>query len=155
MKKHAYIPDGYNAVMPALAIKDAASAIKWYQKVFDATEKMVLKNPDNTIAHGEIMIGDTVVMVSEENPQYNKSPKTLNGNSVNLCIYVQNVDTVVQKAIDNGSKLLIPVEDQFYGDRSGRIEDPFGYIWVVSTHIKDVSVEEMKKIMDEWVQQQA
>src|SRR6476619_4585761 len=155
MKTHAYIPNGYNAVMPALAIKEAASAIKWYQKVFDATEKMLLKNPDNTIAHGEIMIGDTVVMVSEENPQYNKSPKTLNGNSVNLCIYVPDVDTVVQKAIDNGAKTLIPVADQFYGDRSGRIEDPFGYICIVSTHIKDVSEEEMKKIMDEMMQQQA
>ena len=155
MKKHAYIPEGYNAVMPALAIKDAASAIKWYQKVFGATEKMLMKSPDDTIAHGEITIGDTVVMVSEENPQYNKSPKTLNGNSVNLCVYVQDVDTVVQKAIDNGAKVLIPVADQFYGDRSGRIEDPFGYIWIVSTHIKDVSEDEMKKIMDEMMQQQA
>jgi len=152
MKKHAYIPKGYNAVMPALAVKDAASAIKWYQKVFGATEKMVLKNPDNTIAHGEITISDTVVMVSEENPQYNKSPKTLNGNSVNLCMYVQDVDTVVKKAIENGARVLIPVEDQFYGDRSGRIEDPFGYIWIVSTHIRDVSEEEMKKIMDEMMQ---
>jgi len=122
------------------------------QKVFDAAEKMVLRNLDNTIAHGEITIGDTVVMVSEENPQYNKSPKTLNGNSVNLCIYVQDVDTVVQKAIENGARVLIPVEDQFYGDRSGRIEDPFGYVWIVSTHIRDVSEEEMKKIMDEMMQ---
>jgi PhnB protein len=153
MKKHAYIPEGYNAVIPALAVKDAVSAIRWYQKVFDAAEKMLLKNPDNTIAHGEITIGDTVVMVSEENPKYNKSPKTLNGNSVNLCIYVEDVDAVVQKAIDNGAKVLIPVNDQFYGDRSGRIEDPFGYIWIISTHIKDVSEEEMKKMMDEMMQQ--
>ncbi len=155
MKKHAYIPEGYNAVMPALAIKDAASAIKWYQKVFGAIEKMLMKSPDDTIAHGEITIGDIVVMVSEENPQYNKSPKTLNGNSVNLCVYVQDVDAVIQKAIDNGATILIPVQDQFYGDRSGRIEDPFGYIWIVSTHIKDVSEEEMKKIMDEMMHQQA
>jgi PhnB protein len=116
MKKHTYIPEGYNAVMPALAFKDAASAIKWYEKVFDAKEKMLLRNPDNTVGHGEITIGDTLVMVSEENPQYNKSPKTLNGNSVNLCMYVPDVDAVVQKAIDNGAKLVMPVEDQFYGE---------------------------------------
>jgi len=112
----------------------------------------IKKNPDNTIAHGEIIIGDTVVMVSEENPHYNKSPKTLNGTPVNLCVYVPDVDTVVQKAIENGARVLIPVEDQFYGDRSGRIEDPFGFIWIVSTHIRDVSEEEMKKIMDEMMQ---
>jgi PhnB protein len=155
MKKHAYIPEGYNAVMPALAIKNATAAIEWYEEVFGAKEKMRFNNPDGTIAHSEITIGDTVVMVSEENPQYNKSPKTLNGNSVNLCVYVQDVDAVVKKAIDSGANILIPVADQFYGDRSGRIEDPFGYIWIVSTHIKDVSEEEMKKAMDEMMQQQA
>src|SRR6266487_4780223 len=108
MKKHAYIPEGYNAVMPALAIKDAASAIKWYQKVFGATEKMLMKSPDDTIAHGEITIGDTLLMVSEENPQYNKSPKTLNGNSVNLAIYVPDADAVIKKAEENGAKVLMP-----------------------------------------------
>lgn len=114
---------------------------------------MRFDNPDKTVAHAEITIGDNVIMLSEENPQYNKSPKTLNGNSVNLCIYVPDVDATVQKAVDNKAKLIMPAEDQFYGDRSGRIEDPFGYIWIISTHVKDVSEEDMKKAMEEMAQQ--
>jgi PhnB protein len=155
MNKYSYIPEGYNAVIPALAFKGADAAIKWYVNVFRAKEKMRFDNPDKTVAHAEITIGDCVVMVSEENAQYNKSPKTLNGNSVNLCIYVPDVDATVQKAIDNNARLIMAVEDQFYGDRSGRIEDPFGYIWIISTHVKDVSEAEMKKAMEEMSQQQA
>ena len=155
MNKNSYIAKGYQAVIPALAFKGADRAINWYVDVFGAKEKMRFDNPDKTVAHGEITIGDCVVMVSEENPEYNASPQTLNGNSVNLCIYVPDVDATIKKALDNDAKLLIPAEDQFYGDRSGRIEDPFGYIWIISTHVKDVSEEEMKKAMDEWMQQQA
>jgi PhnB protein len=153
MNKYSYIPEGYNAVSPALAFKGADDAIKWYKDVFGAKEKMRFDNPDKTVAHAELIIGDSVVMLAEENPQYNKSPKTLNGNSVNLCIYVPDVDKTIQRAIDNSAKVLIPAKDQFYGDRSGRIEDPFGYIWIISTHIKDVSEEEMKKAMEEMMQQ--
>jgi len=149
MNKVSYIPEGYNAVIPALAFKGADAAIKWYVNVFGAKEKMRFDNPDGTIAHAEITIGDNVIMLAEENPEYNSSPKTLKGNSVNLCIYLPDVDAVVKKATANGAKLLMPVEDQFYGDRSGRIEDPFGYRWIIATHIKDVSEEEMKKAMRE------
>ena len=149
MNKYSYIPEGYNAVIPALAFKGADAAIKWYINVFGAKEKMRFDNPDKTVAHAEITIGDCVVMISEENPQYNSSPKTLGGNSVNLCVYVPDVDAVIQKAVDNGAGLIMPAKDEFYGDRSGRLEDPFGYRWIVSTHIKDVSEEEMKKAMDE------
>jgi PhnB protein len=92
-------------------------------------------------------------MVSEENQQYNTSPQTLKGNSVNLCIYVPDVDDVLKKAVHNGATLIAPAKDEFYGDRSGRIEDPFGYRWIISTHIKDVSQEEMKKAMDEMMAQ--
>jgi len=148
MNKYSYIPEGYNAVIPALAFEGADAAIKWYVNVFGAKEKMRFDNPDKTVAHAEITIGDNVIMLSEENPQYNKSPGTLKGNSVNLCIYVPDVDATVQKAVDNKAKLIMPAEDQFYGDRSGRIEDPFGYIWIISTHVKDVSEEEMKKAME-------
>ena len=155
MNKYSYIPEGYNAVIPALAFQGADDAIKWYVNVFGAKEKMRFDSPDKTVAHGEITIGDCVVMVSEENPQYSKSPKTLNGNSVNLCIYVPDVDATIQKAVDNKARLIMHAEDQFYGDRSGRIEDPFGYIWIISTHVKDVSEEEMKKAMEEMMQQQA
>ncbi len=149
MSEYSYIPEGYNAVIPALAFKGAGDAIKWYKIVFGAKEKMRFDNPDGTIAHAELIIGDSVMMLSEENPQYNKSPKTLSGNSVNLCIYVPEVDKTIEKALDNKAKLIMPAEDQFYGDRSGRIEDPFGYIWIIATHIKDVSEEEMKKAMKE------
>lgn len=155
MSKNSYIPTGYNAVIPALAFNGADAAIKWYKNVFGAKEKMRLDGPGGTVAHAEITVADNVIMLSEENPQYNSSPKTLRGNSVNLYIYVADVDAVIKKAVDNGSKLLIPATDQFYGDRSGRIEDPFGYVWIISTHIKDVSEEEMKKAMDEMAQQPA
>jgi len=149
MKKYSYVPEGYNAVSPSLAFKGADRAIEWYKKIFDAKEKMRLDNPDKTIAHAELAIGDSVLMLAEENPQYNKSPKTTNGNSVILCVYVPDVDATVKKALDNKAKLLIEVKDQFYGDRSGRIEDPFGYTWVVSTHVKDVSDEEVRHAMKE------
>ena len=149
MNKVSYIPEGYNAVIPALAFKGADAAIKWYVNVFGAKEKMRFDNPDGTIAHAEITIGDNVIMLAEENPEYNSSPKTLKGNSVNICIYLPDVDAVIKKATANGANLIMPVEDQFYGDRSGRIEDPFGYRWIIATHIKDVSEEEMKKAMRE------
>ena len=155
MTKASYLPEGYNAVIPALAFKGADAAIKWYVKVFDAKERMRFENPDKTIAHAEIRIGDDAVMLAEENPQYNTSPKTLRGNSVNLCIYVPNVDAVIKKAIDNGAKLIAPAEDQFYGDRTGRIDDPFGYRWIISTHVRDVSQEEMKKAMDKMAHEHA
>lgn len=147
--KPNYIPEGYNAVIPSLAFKGADAAMDWYVSVFGATEKMKMKDKSGTVVHGEMAIGDSVVMVSEENPDYNKSPKTLNGNSVNICIYVPDVDTVITKALEKGAKLIMPAEDQFYGDRSGRIEDPFGYIWIISTHVRDVSDEEMMKAMEE------
>jgi PhnB protein len=151
MAKISYIPKGYTAVSPALAFKGAGAAITWYKNIFGAKEKMRFDNPDKTIGHAEITIGDSLVYLSDENLQYNQSPKTLGGNSVNLCVYVPDVDAVIKKAVDSGAKLIMPAADQFYGDRSGRIEDPFGYIWVISTHVKDVSEEEMHKKMEEMV----
>lgn len=155
MTKTSYLPEGYSAVIPALAFKGADAAIKWYVNVFDAKEKMRFDNPDKTIAHAEITIGGDVLMLAEENLQYNSSPKTLKGNSVNLCIYVPNVDAVIKKAIDNGAKLVMRAEDKFYGDRSGRIEDPFGYQWIISTHVRDVSQAEMKKAMEKMAHEHA
>jgi len=155
MNKKSYIPEGYNAVIPALAFKGADAAIKWYKNVFNAKEKMRFDSPDGTVAHAELTLDDNVIMLSEENPQFNSSPKTLKGNSVNLCIYVPDVDATIKKAVDNKANLIKPAEDQFYGDRSGRIEDPFGYLWIISTHVKDVSQEEMMKDMDEMAQEYA
>ena len=153
MKKYSYVPEGYNAITPALAFKNAGEAITWYKNIFGAKEKMRFETPDKKIAHAEVIIGDSVIMLSDEDPQYIKSPKTLNGNSINLCIYVPDVDATIKKATDNRAKLLIEAKDQFYGDRSGRIEDPFGYVWIVSTHIKDVSEAEMQKAMKEMAEQ--
>jgi PhnB protein len=149
MSNTSYIAEGYNAVIPALAIHGAAEAIQWYQDVFGAKEKMKFTDNEGKVVHGEIQIHDCVIMVSEENPDYNKSPKTLGGNSVNLCVYLPDVDAVLNKAVDKGAKLIMPAEDQFYGDRSGRIQDPYGYIWIISTHVKDVSEAEMKKVMED------
>lgn len=151
MAKTSYIPKGYTAVSPALAFKGAAAAITWYKNIFGAKEKMRFDNPDKTVAHAEITIGDSLLYLSDENLQYNQSPKTLGGNSVNLCVYVPDVDAVIKKAVDNGAKLIMSAADQFYGDRSGRIEDPFGYIWVIATHVKDISEEEMHRKMEEMV----
>jgi len=148
MNKKSYIPEGYNAVIPALAFHGADAAIKWYKNVFNANERMRFENPDKTVAHAELGLGDSVIMLAEENVEFNKSPQTLKGNSVNLCVYVPDVDATIKKAVDNKARLIKPAEDQFYGDRSGRIEDPFGYLWIISTHVKDVSQEEMKKAMD-------
>lgn len=155
MKTNGYIPEGYNAVIPALAIRGAADAMEWYKKVFGAKEKMKFTDNEGKVMHGEITIEDNVIMISEENLQQNKSPQPANGNAVNMCVcvYVPDVDKVLKKATDNGAKLLIPAKDEFYGDRSGRIEDPFGYVWVLQTHIKDVSEQEMKKIMGEMMKE--
>jgi len=153
MNKVSYIPEGYNAVSPALAFRGTEAAIKWYVNNLGAKEKMRFDMPDGTIAHAEVTIGDTVIMLAEENQEHNKSPRTLHGNSINLCLYVPDVDAVVKKATNNGAKVLIPVEDQFYGDRSGRIEDPFGYIWIISTHVKDMTEQETKKAMKQWMSQ--
>ena len=149
MNNLSYIPKGYNTVIPALAFRGADAAIKWYVNVFNAKEKMRFENPDKTIAHAEITIGESVIMLSEENPEYNQSPKTLKGNSVNLCIYVPDVDAIIKKAENNKALVIKAAKDEFYGDRSGRIEDPFGYRWIISTHVKDVSEAEMKKAMKE------
>ena len=155
MNNLSYIPKGYNTVIPALAFKGADAAIKWYVNVFNAKEKMRFENPDKTIAHAEITIGESVIMLSEENPEYNQSPKTLKGNSVNLCIYVPDVDAIIKKAENNKALVIKAAKDEFYGDRSGRIEDPFGYRWIISTHVKDVSEAEMKKAMKEMQMQTA
>ena len=145
----SYIPKGYQAVVAAINMPGAADAMDWYKKVFGATEKMRLTEPDGKIAHGEIDIDGTIIMIAEENPAYNRSPKTLNGTSVMFSIYVADADAVIQKAVDAGATLIAKAEDQFYGDRTGRIEDPYGYKWMVSTHIKEVSEADMQKMLDD------
>jgi PhnB protein len=142
------IPDGYSTVTPYLFIKGATAAIDYYKKVFGAQEIMRLGAPGGMIGHAELRIGDSMIMLSDENPQWGtKGPQTLGGSATSLHVYVEDVDSVVQKAVKEGAQLHRPVKDQFYGDRSGSVIDPFGHIWSVATHIEDVSPEEISRRM--------
>lgn len=142
------IPDGYSTVTPYLFIKGAAEAIDYYKKIFGAKEIMRMNAPGGMVAHAELRIGDSMIMLGDESPQWGtKGPKTLGGSAASLHVYVDDVDSVVQAALASGSQLIRPVKDQFYGDRSGTVTDPFGHIWSVATHIEDVAPEEMEKRM--------
>jgi PhnB protein len=139
---------GYHSVTPYLFIKDAANAIDYYKKVFGATERMRMPGPGGRVMHAEIQIGDSIVMLADEHPQVGaKSPQTIGGTACSLHVYVSDVDAVAAKAVDAGAQLVRPVKDQFYGDRSGSIIDPFGHMWSIATHVEDVSPEEMTKRM--------
>lgn len=140
------IPDGYHSVTPYLSIKGAADAIEYYKKAFGAIELFRMAGPDGTIGHAEIKIGDSPIMLADEFPEMEfVSPKTLGGSPVGLMIYVDDVDTVYSRSIAAGGQEVKPLQDQFYGDRSGTLKDPFGHVWTVATHKEDVSEEEMKK----------
>jgi PhnB protein len=140
------IPDGYHSVTPYLIISGATEAIEYYKKAFGATELMRIDAPGGKIGHAEIKIGDSPIMLADEFPEMGyKSPKTLGGSPVSIMIYVEDVDTVFRQAIAAGGKEQRPVKDQFYGDRSGTLEDPFGHVWHVATHKEDVSAEEMEQ----------
>ena len=148
------IPPGFDAAIPALAFKKSTEAIAWYERALGAKEVLRLTGPDGSIAHAEIKIGNAMIMLGDEMPPYSKSAQSLGGTAVVLCLYVADVDRAFDKAVAAGAKALIPVSDQFYGDRSGRIEDPFGYVWILATHKEDMSQEEMQKRFEQWMQQQ-
>jgi PhnB protein len=140
------IPEGYHTVTPYLVLTGAAKAIDFYKKVFDATEVMRFPSPGGKIGHAEIRIGDSTVMLADDNPEMGyKAPKAFGGSPISLLVYVPDVDKTVDRAVAAGAKVTRPVADQFYGDRTGGLEDPFGHQWYVATHIEDVSPEEMKK----------
>ena len=142
------IPDEYPRVTPYLLVEGAAAAIDFYTRVFGAKERMRMPGPDNKIGHAEIQIGNSMVMLADANPQMgHKSPKTLGGTPISLLLYVENADETVKRAVAAGGKVVRPVENQFYGDRMGGVEDPFGHLWYVATHVEDVSPEEMKRRM--------
>ena len=156
MAKVSYIPKGYNNVTPSLAIKGADQAITWYKNVFGAEERMRMDGPDKKIMHAELKIGDSVIFLAEENPEYKiKSPRETNGNSVSLHMYVQDVDDTIKKAVQNGASLVMAPMDMFYGDRVGNIDDPFGYSWTLSTHVKDVTEDDMRNEAKKFAQQPA
>ena len=138
------IPDGYHTATPYLVITDAGKAIEFYKVAFGATESMRLATPDGKVMHAEIKIGDSPIMLCDECPDWNAfSPQTIGGTAVSIMLYVEDVDSVVNRAVAAGAKLLMPVEDQFWGDRMGTVSDPFGHKWTVATHTEDVSPEEI------------
>ena len=140
------VPDGYHTATPYLIVNGAAQAIEFYKKVFGATELMRMPQPGGKIGHAEIKIGDSPIMLADEFPEMGyKSPQSLGGSPVSIMIYVEDVDTVFKQAIAAGGKEQRPVKDQFYGDRSGTLEDPFGHVWHVATHTEDVSPDEMER----------
>jgi PhnB protein len=142
------IPAGYHSVTPYLIMADAAAAIEFYKQAFNATELMRMEGPGGSIMHAEIKIGDSPVMLSGEHPQMGfRGPLSYGGTPVSLMIYVEDCDKIFAQAIAAGAKELKPLQDQFYGDRSGTLTDPFGHVWTISTHKEDVSPEEMEKRM--------
>lgn len=144
------VPDGYDSVTPYLIVNGAAKAIAFYQKAFNASETMRLPAPGGGIGHAELKIGNSIIMLADEFPDMGaRSPRTIGGSPVSLMIYVEDVDRVFAEAIAAGAKELRPLENKFYGDRAGQIEDPFGHVWTLATHIEDVSAELLQERMRE------
>jgi PhnB protein len=142
------IPAGYHSVTPYLMVRDAAKALAFYREAFAATELMRFEGPPGRIAHAEVKIGDSHVMLADENPDEGfVGPQTLGGAGMSLMLYVDDVDATFARALAAGATSRRPVADQFYGDRVGTLTDPFGHVWSIGTHKEDVSVEEAKRRM--------
>ena len=145
-KQAQAIPKGYHTVTPSLCVAGGAKAIDFYKQAFGAQEIMRFPGPDGLLMHAEIRIGDSVVMLSDEMPDMGgKSPKSYGGTPVGFFIYTENVDAAWKKAIDAGGKSVMPLADQFWGDRTGCIEDPFGHRWWLAQHIQDLTPDEIRK----------
>ncbi len=140
------IPDGFHTLTPYLSVKGAAQAIEFYKRAFGATERCRMPGPDGqTVGHAEIVIGNSIVMLADEFPEFgNTSPQTLKGTPVSFALYVEDADAAYQRAVGAGATVLRPIADQFYGDRAGTVEDPFGHRWTLMTHKEDVAPEELK-----------
>ena len=140
------IPDGYHSVTPYLILHDATAALEFYKKAFGAVELLRMPAPGGRIGHAEIKIGDSPVMLADENLEINaRSARTIGGSPISLMVYVPNVDAVVAQAVAAGGKLVRPVADQFYGDRTGGVDDPFGFHWYIATHVEDVPPDKLEK----------
>ena len=140
------IPDGYHSVTPYLSIQGAAEAIEFYKRAFNATELFRLVAPSGEIGHAEIKIGDSPIMLADPCEEGTfRNPQSLGGSSVGLHVYVDDVDALFTQAVDAGAKIVRPVQDQFYGDRTGTLEDPFGHVWFLATHKKELTPEEINK----------
>jgi PhnB protein len=140
------IPDGYRTATPYLIVKGAAEAIEFYKRAFGATELLRMADPKGRVGHAEIRIGDSVIMLADEYPEMgHRGPRSLGGSSVSILLYLEDVDTVFERALKAGARAQRPVQNQFYGDRSGTLEDPFGHVWTIATHVEDVPEEELKR----------
>ncbi|NOT02672.1 MAG: VOC family protein [Phycisphaerales bacterium] len=143
------IPDGYHSITPYLVVDDGAKAIEFYTKAFGATELFRFPGPGGKLVHAEMKIGDSPFMLADENPQMGAvSPKSLGGSPVGILIYLKDVDAQFATAVAAGAKVVRPLQDQFYGDRSGTVHDPFGHKWTLATHVEDISVEETNRRFD-------
>ncbi|HEY1262257.1 MAG TPA: VOC family protein [Terriglobales bacterium] len=150
------IPEGYHTATPYLVLRNAAQAIEYYKKAFGAQELMRMPTPDGKIAHAEIKIGDSVIMLSDESDRgASKSPQTLGGTTAGVMLYVEDTDAVFKRAIDAGGKTFMPPTDMFWGDRFGQFTDPFGQEWSIATHKEDVAPAEMEKRMKQFQAQMA
>jgi len=146
------IPAGYHSVTPAIVVRDAAAAIDFYKKAFGAEEIDRMAGPDGSIMHAEIRIGDSILMLGEENEQWGtKSPLSLNGVHGSLHIYVEDADAAFNRALKAGATVRYPLEDAFWGDRYGKVTDPFGHEWGLATRVKDMTKAEMEKAGQEWM----
>ena len=144
------IPKGYHTITPYMTVRDATRAIEFYKQAFGAKEKGVMKGPEGKVVHAELVIGDSIIMLADEFPEFGSlSPQSTGGSGTGLHIYIEDVDSAFDRAVKAGATVEMPVADMFWGDRYGKLRDPFGHKWSIGTHKADLSVEEMKKGMDE------
>ena len=144
------IPKGYHTITPFMTVRDAARAIEFYKQAFGAQERGVMKGPDGKVMHAELVIGDSIIMLADEFPEFGSlSPQSTGGSGTGLHIYIEDVDSAFDRAVKAGATVEMPVADMFWGDRYGKLRDPFGHKWSIGTHKADLSMEEMKKGMDE------
>ena len=149
-KKPKYIPEGFHTVTTYLTVKDVKRAIDFYKRAFGARERVIMPMPDGKIGHAEVQIADSIIMLGEECPEHEAvSPQTLEGSPVGLALYIENVDSAFNRAVEAGATVKEAVSDKFWGDRAGSLTDPFGHKWMLLTHVEDVSPAEMKERMAE------
>ena len=141
------IPEGFHSVTPMFMFKDARKAIEFYKSAFGAQERFAMPGPDGKgVMHAEVRIGDSIIMMGEESPQQPcKSAETMGGSPINFYLYVENVDAAFRRALEAGAEARMPVQDMFWGDRAGSVQDPFGYSWMLATHIKDLTPQEIQE----------
>jgi uncharacterized glyoxalase superfamily protein PhnB len=146
------IPEGYHSITPFMTVRDAARAIEFYKQAFGAVEKGVMKGPDGKVMHAELRIGDSIVMLTDEFPEFGSlSPQTSGGAGMGLHIYVEDVDSAFERAVKAGAKVEMPVSDMFWGDRYGKLSDPFGHKWSIATHTADLSSQQIEKAQEEFM----